>query len=50
VSVLNAPTGSGKTWVLLYDQMRTGQFAYPKVGRRRIITRQRLEAFLTRLS
>jgi excisionase family DNA binding protein len=33
---------------LLYDQMRTGKLAYVKVGRRRIITRQNLEAFLTR--
>ena len=32
---------------LLYDQMRAGQLAYIKVGRRRIITRQHLEAFLT---
>jgi excisionase family DNA binding protein len=32
---------------LLYDQMRTGKLAYRKVGRRRIITRQHLEAFLT---
>ena len=32
---------------LLYDQMRTGQLGYIKVGRRRIITRQHLEAFLT---
>lgn len=32
---------------LLYDQMRTGKLAYIKVGRRRIITRQHLEAFLT---
>jgi excisionase family DNA binding protein len=32
---------------LLYDQMRTGKLAYLKVGRRRIITRQDLEAFLT---
>ena len=31
---------------LLYDQMRTGQLGYIKVGRRRIITRQHLEAFL----
>jgi len=31
---------------LLYDQMRTGRLAYLKVGRRRIITRQHLEAFL----
>ena len=32
----------------LYDQMRAGKLAYLKVGRRRIITRQHLEAFLTR--
>lgn len=32
---------------LLYDQMRTGQLGYIKVGRRRIIIRQHLEAFLT---
>ncbi len=31
---------------LLYDQMRAGKLAYLKVGRRRIITRQHLEAFL----
>jgi hypothetical protein len=28
--------------------MRTGKLAYLKVGRRRIIARQHLEAFLTR--
>jgi hypothetical protein len=28
--------------------MRVGNLAYLKVGRRRIITRQHLEAFLTR--
>jgi excisionase family DNA binding protein len=33
---------------LLYDQMRTGRLAYIKVGRRRIITRQHLDAFLAR--
>jgi excisionase family DNA binding protein len=33
---------------LLYDQMRTGQLGYTKVGRRRIITRQHLEAFLAK--
>jgi excisionase family DNA binding protein len=31
---------------LLYNQMRTGRLAYLKIGRRRIITRQQLEAFL----
>jgi excisionase family DNA binding protein len=33
---------------LLYDQMRTGRLGYIKVGRRRIITRQHLDAFLAR--
>jgi excisionase family DNA binding protein len=33
---------------LLYDQMRAGKLAYLKAGRRRVITRQHLEAFLTR--
>ena len=33
---------------LLYDQIRAGKLAYLKVGRRRIITRQHLEAFLAR--
>jgi excisionase family DNA binding protein len=33
---------------LLYDQMRTGRLDYTKVGRRRIITRQHLEAFLAK--
>ena len=33
---------------LLYDQMRAGRLAYLKIGRRRVVTRQHLEAFLTR--
>jgi excisionase family DNA binding protein len=33
---------------LLYDQMRAGHLAYLKIGRRRVVTRQHLEAFLTR--
>jgi excisionase family DNA binding protein len=33
---------------LLYDQMRTGQLGFIKVGRRRIITRHHLDAFLDR--
>jgi excisionase family DNA binding protein len=33
---------------LLYDQMRSGRLGYIKVGRRRIITRQHLDAFLAR--
>jgi excisionase family DNA binding protein len=35
---------------LLYDQMRAGNLAYLKIGRRRIITRQQLEAFLAQAS
>ncbi len=31
---------------LLYDQMRRGNLAYVKVGRRRLITRQHLQQFL----
>lgn len=31
---------------LLYDQMRTGKLGYLKLGRRRIITREHLTAFL----
>lgn len=41
------PRITGLSRDLLYDQMRTGKLAYIKVGRRRIITRQHLEAFLT---
>jgi excisionase family DNA binding protein len=47
-SVAEAATITGLSRDLLYDQMRTGQLAYLKVGRRRIITRQDLEAFLAR--
>lgn len=45
VSEVAAITGLSRD--LLYDQMRIGRLAYLKVGRRRIITRQHLEAFLT---
>jgi excisionase family DNA binding protein len=45
-SVEEAAQITGLSRDLLYDQMRTGQLAYLKVGRRRIITRQHLEAFL----
>ena len=31
---------------LLYDEMRRGNLAYVKVGRRRLITRQHLNQFL----
>ena len=46
-SVEEAAQITGLSRDLLYDQMRTGKLAYLKVGRRRIITRQHLEAFLT---
>ena len=45
-SVDEAAVITGLSRDLLYDQMRTGRLAYLKVGRRRIITRQHLEAFL----
>ena len=47
-SVDEAAAITGLSRDLLYDQMRTGRLAYLKIGRRRIITRQHLEAFLTR--
>ena len=45
-SVDEAAAITGLSRELLYDQMRAGKLAYIKVGRRRIITRQHLEAFL----
>ena len=45
-SVDEAAQITGLSRDLLYDQMRSGRLAYTKVGRRRIITRQHLEAFL----
>ena len=47
-SVDEAAALTGLSRELLYDQMRAGKLAYLKVGRRRIITSQHLEAFLTR--
>ncbi len=47
-SVDEAALITGLSRDLLYDQMRRGKLAYLKVGRRRIITRQNLEDFLTR--
>ena len=46
-SVEEAARLTGLSRDLLYDQMRTGKLAYLNVGRRRIITRQHLEAFLS---
>ena len=45
-SVAEAALITGLSRDLLYDQMRAGRLAYLKVGRRRIITRQNLDAFL----
>jgi excisionase family DNA binding protein len=45
-SVEEAAQVTGLSRDLLYDEMRGGRLAYLKVGRRRIITRQHLEAFL----
>jgi excisionase family DNA binding protein len=47
-SVDEAAAITGLSRDLLYDQMRAGRLASLKVGRRRIITRRHLEAFLTR--
>jgi excisionase family DNA binding protein len=44
--VQEAARVTGLSRDLLYDEMRAGRLAYLKVGRRRIITRQHLEAFL----
>jgi excisionase family DNA binding protein len=45
-SVEEAAQVTGLSRDLLYSEMRAGRLAYLKVGRRRIITRQHLEAFL----
>jgi len=45
-SVDEAARLTGLSRDLLYDQMRIGNLAYRKVGRRRLITRQHLEQFL----
>jgi excisionase family DNA binding protein len=48
--VYEAAMVTGLSRDLLYDQMRTGKLAYLKVGRRRIITREQLAAFLAQRS
>jgi excisionase family DNA binding protein len=47
-SVNEAAAITGLSRDLLYDEMRTGRLVYLKIGRRRIITRQHLDAFLSR--
>lgn len=47
-SLKEAAAATGLSRDLLYDEMRAGRLAYLKIGRRRIITCQQLEAFLTR--
>ena len=46
-SVDEAARLTGLSRDLLYDQMRQGNLPYLKIGRRRLITRQHLEQFLT---
>ena len=45
-SVDEAARLTGLSRDLLYDEMRRGNLAYLKVGRRRLITRQHLNQFL----
>ena len=45
-SVDEAARLTGLSRDLLYDEMRRGNLAYVKVGRRRLITRQHLSQFL----
>ena len=45
-SVDEAARMTGLSRDLLYDEMRRGNLAYVKVGRRRLITRQHLNQFL----
>jgi excisionase family DNA binding protein len=45
-SVDEASIVTGLSRDLLYDQMRTGRLGYLKIGRRRVITREHLAAFL----
>lgn len=47
-SVKEAAEATGLSRDLLYDEMRAGRLAYLKIGRRRIISRQQLHAFLAR--
>jgi excisionase family DNA binding protein len=45
-SIEEVAEATGLSRSLLYDEMNAGRLAYIKVGRRRIITRKALEAFL----
>lgn len=45
-SVDEAAQITGLSRDLLYDQMRAGKLVYLKIGRRRLISRRSLEAFL----
>jgi excisionase family DNA binding protein len=45
-SITQVVQATGLSRDLLYNEMRAGRLAYLKIGRRRIITRQQLEAFL----
>lgn len=45
-SIEEAARLTGLSRDLLYDQMRRGNLAYLKIGRRRLITRHHLQQFL----
>jgi excisionase family DNA binding protein len=47
-SVAEAALITGLSRDLLYDQMRAGKLAFIKIGRRRVITRTDLQAFLSK--
>jgi excisionase family DNA binding protein len=46
-SIDEAARLTGLSRDLLYDEMRRGNLAYVKVGRRRLITRHHLQEFLS---
>lgn len=45
-SIDEVAEATGLSGSLIYDEMNAGRLGYIKVGRRRIITRRQLEAFL----
>jgi excisionase family DNA binding protein len=46
-SIEEVAEATGLSRSLIYDEMNAGRLGYIKVGRRRIITRKQLEAFLS---
>lgn len=45
-SIEEVAESTGLSRSLIYDEMNDGRLAYIKVGRRRLITRKQLDAFL----